>query len=80
MAKKPLSNTEFLTDLMERSPSGAIMQMLILDLLGKAAKLLAETPIQEVRDAFGPNAFIHPDAWHEAAVELNTKLTARYGN
>lgn len=77
--KQPQTNTEFLSDIMEFSPHGALMQVLILNLLQKASKELAETPVQEIRDAFGENHFISPDAWHGAAVDLHKSLSERYG-
>lgn len=74
---KPQNNTEFLTDLMEYSKSGPIMQVFIIDALAKQAKRIAETPLEELVKAFGNFPFVSPEAWQATAKELHQKLQER---
>ncbi len=78
-AKKHETNVEFITRVMEYSDCGPVMQALVVHLLCQSAKTLANTPLAEIQKAFGPNYLISPDAWHEAARELHSQLSAKYG-
>lgn len=76
--KGPMTNVEFLTDVMEFSKAGPLMQVFILDALAKWADIVAETPIEELREQFksmpfGPSA----DAWQRTANELKQRLAER---
>jgi predicted small secreted protein len=71
------TNEEMLVRLMNFSKTGVVMQIFIMDSLMKMAKAVAEKPLEEVREAFGPNHFIRPDAWHAAATELNNEFKER---
>ncbi len=71
------TNVEFVRDLMEFSRYGALAQLFIIDAISKQAKAIAQMPLEEVRQAFGENSFIHPDGWHGVAKEIHQKLEAR---
>lgn len=64
------SNTEFLTEVMDFSNTGPVMQLFILDTLNKHSKIIAEMPLEELQKQFGENPFITPVAWRDAAVEF----------
>ena len=68
------TNVEFLTEIMEFSRNGAMMQMFIMNALTKAADEVADMPIEELRKAFGEVSFVNPDAWHATAVELKAEM------
>lgn len=74
---KHMTNKQLVGKMMDFSQYGALAQIFIMDAIGKQAKRIAETPIEEVRKAFGENSMIHPDAWHGVAKEIMEKLNAR---
>lgn len=76
-AQKRMNNEDFVLDMMRWSSFGALAQIFIIDAIGKQAQRVAETPIEEVRKAFGDGSFIHPDAWHGVATEIFTKMKER---
>ncbi len=78
-AKAQMTNVEFVTDMMDFSNYGALAQMFIIDALTKWSGKVAETPIEVLREQFGENSFINPDAWHGVAKEIKAKLDAQYG-
>lgn len=79
MAKRKLeSNTDLVMDLMTYSSAGPITQMFIVDAITKLSNAVAATPIEKLREQFGPNAFVNPDAWKAAAVDIKTRMDAFY--
>ena len=64
------SNTEFLTEVMDFSRTGPVMQLFILDTLNKHAKVIADMPPAELQKAFGENSFINSADWQAAAKEF----------
>ncbi len=71
------TNVQFVKKTMEFSNYGALAQLFVIDAIQKQADRIAKTPIEELRKAFGENAFINPDAWHGVAKEIQAKLEAR---
>ncbi len=77
------TNTQHLSHMMTfglPGVSGLLVQMFLVDAITRHAKLIAETPIEEVRKAFGENPLVHPDAWHAAAVAIHKEFQARLGS
>ena len=75
----PCTNTQVLTNLMEFARTGPIMQMFIMDALSKRADAIVAAGIDKVREAFGPNNMVSPDAWFAAAQELKAALDRHLG-
>lgn len=75
--KKSEDNIEFLTRIMTFPRSGVLMHGVIFEALGRYAKQVATTPIDEVRRQFGEGSMVNPDAWHAACKELHDELEAR---
>ena len=74
------TNVEFVTRVMEDGQHGVVMQLLIMDILSKGAKRLAETPYEEVEAQFnesGASNFINPLAWHQTAKVLHEEIEGR---
>lgn len=78
MAKQK-TNVQIVKDIMEYSNHGALVQMFVIDALTKWSKMVADKPIEELREQFGENAFISADAWQGVAKEVQAKLNAAYG-
>ena len=74
--KRVISNVEFITDLMESNPFN---QMFIVDAILKHSSKIAETPLEELKEAFGPNALITPELWQETAKRIKTEMEKKYG-
>lgn len=74
--KAPQTNVEKITHMMEFSNYGAMSQMFIMEAVWRYAEAVARTPVEEVREQFGENSFINPDAWHGVATEILHKLEA----
>ena len=77
MAKKNLTNVQFVKDIMENSKFGAMSQLFVIDAIGKLADAVTKAGVEEVRRQFGPNSFISPEAWFEVAKEIKSKLDNR---
>lgn len=77
MTPKRLTNTAFVTRLMDYSRNGAMAQLFILDAIQKHADRVAAIPLDELRRSFGDNAFISPEAWHSTAAEIAAAFAAR---
>ena len=70
---KSMTNEEFVSNLMTFSDHGALMQILIIDLLAKGAKRVAEAPVVD------DDGIINMHAWKSCAVELRNRLVVKYG-
>ena len=70
---KSMTNEEFVSNLMQFSDHGALMQILIIDLLTKGAERVASAPV--VND----ERMINMHAWKSCAVELQDRLAVKYG-
>ncbi|VTU31994.1 restriction alleviation protein, Lar family [Variovorax sp. PBS-H4] len=69
----PPTNVEFVTDLMERSRRGALIQAFVLEALLSYASKVAEGKPEDF-----DSGMIHGAAWHDCGVELKEKLLARF--
>ena len=71
----PMTNTGFVVDLMENHcPTGAMVQMLVIEGLGRYSELvLSETT--EIKNT----AFVSAKAWRRTAEHVKAKIDARYG-
>lgn len=74
MTKKPQTNVEFVTNLMEFSRYGALAQIFVLDALDKWSKKISECEPAQV-----DSAMINGQAWVGVAKEIQEKLNARLG-
>ena len=71
---KAMTNEEFVANLMQFSDHGALMQILIIDLLTKGAERVASAPV--VDDG---HSMINMHAWQRCAAELRDRLAVKYG-
>lgn len=72
---RPQTNVEFVTDLMEFSAHGALIQAFVLQALDQYSKrVAAATP--EALDT----ALVSGHAWHGCALEVRRKLAHRLGD
>lgn len=70
----PPTNVEFVTDLMEFSAHGALIQAFVIQALDRYSQVVvAATP--EALDT----GFVSGRAWHGCAVEVRRKLAQRLG-
>jgi hypothetical protein len=67
--KQPTNNTEFLTQIMNFSKQGAMMQMFIMEAIRYYSEAVKENPIDD-------NGFINPEAWSRCANEFLEQLDA----
>lgn len=67
-----LTNTEFITELMEFSPCGPLMQGFVLE----ALRLYSDSVVQR-QNELPDDGFIPRTAWVRCAQEVLTKLEAR---
>lgn len=51
-------------------------QTLVIDAVTGLAEAMEAAGLDKVREAFGANAMVHPDAWHGVALEILGKLRA----
>lgn len=68
--KKPETNVEFVTRLMEFSPTGALSQMFIIAAIDNYSKAVAEDPPIE-------HSLINGEAWKRTAEWLQEELGSR---
>jgi len=66
---QPLTNVEFVTDLMEHSAYGALIQAFVLQALGQYAKTVVAASPQEL-----DTSLVSGHAWHGCALEVQRKL------
>ncbi|RMX08214.1 hypothetical protein D8I35_03630 [Corticibacter populi] len=69
-----MTNVEFVTELMEFSPYGALAQMFIIDAIAKHAKAVAQATPEKFE-----SAMLSGEAWIGVAKDINAKLKAHYG-
>lgn len=69
-----LTNVEFVTDLMEHSEYGALIQAFVLQALGQYAKTVAAASPQDL-----DTSLVSGHAWHGCALEVQTKLAQWLG-
>jgi hypothetical protein len=72
---KNKSNTEFVTELMEYSEHGALMQLFVLDALIKHSDMIVQREDQVLEQM--KDHMIHGPAWVACAKELQKKLNKR---
>lgn len=72
------SNEDLVMDLMRFSPVGPMSQIFVVDAIAKHAKLIANTPIAQLREQFGERSMVSADVWHAAAVDIDKRVDAFY--
>jgi len=72
---KRKTNVEFITEVMEYSRCGALMQGFVIDSIGKMARAVLDAGEPE-DDGKG---LVNSQAWYQCAKELDEKLTEHYG-
>jgi hypothetical protein len=70
----PVSNVEFVTELMEFSEYGPLAQLFVMDALAKFSKRVAEAAPEEFA---GMGDFISAESWQGVAKEIHQKFTER---
>lgn len=65
------TNTEFITDLTEFSPYGAVAQVLIMTAIERFAEAAAEKRIPD-------DGLVHPDAWQGCAKDIVKRFKQHY--
>lgn len=76
---KRMTNVEFITDLMERSPYGALAQAFIVQAIDSYASRIAALSVEDCRTMMGKHSLVSPDAWHGVAVDIRDRLAKQYG-
>lgn len=71
-SKKPKTNVDVVTELMEFSQFGALAQAFVMDALTKMSKRVADSKVED----YPENGFVHPEAWIGVAKEIHDKLKA----
>jgi hypothetical protein len=72
--KTDLTNTEFVTELMEFSRFGALSQMFIIDAIQRHADSVAAADPEALA-----NPFVNEHAWIGVAKEIKERVEAKYG-
>lgn len=72
------TNTETITQLMEFSKSGPLVQLFIMDALAKHANIVAALTDEEAVKQIGHNGFINAIAWRDAAKEVKQTLDEHF--
>ncbi|CAN7595258.1 hypothetical protein [Variovorax paradoxus] len=70
----PLTNAEFVTDLMQFSAHGALIQAFVLQALDAYSQRVAATTPEAL-----DTPFVSGHAWHGCALEVRRKLAHRLG-
>ena len=70
----PQSNTEFVADLMDRSESGGMSQLFIVEAIRYYAERVANQPMPDNKT----EDFINPRDWWHCAREIMRKVRAKY--
>lgn len=68
------TNVEFITDLMEHSRHGALIQAFVIHAIEQYARRVAATRPEDL-----DTALVSGHAWHGCAVEVFEKLAQRLG-
>lgn len=74
----PLTNVEFVTDMMQFSRFGPLAQMFVLDALTKQATTVANLTKEQLAPM--KDSIVAPEAWQGVAIEIRDKLNTRYGD
>lgn len=69
---KRVNNTEFVTNIMERSQCGALIQPFVLEALWHYSRHVVNNPIKD------SNGLINWEVWTRCAEEILTKLEERH--
>ena len=77
--ERRLTNTEFVSDLMDFSKFGVLAQVFVIDVLRKSADQMANLSQEELLAAMEGHA-ISPAAWQGVAIEIRDKFKAQYGD
>jgi hypothetical protein len=77
-AMRHATNAETLEHLMNWAKSGPIVQLFIMDALGKYADRVGQLTDEQAIEQIGDNGFISPIAWRNAAREIKTTLDDHY--
>ena len=75
MSKK-LTNTEFVNQLMDFSPKGVLMQLVVLEALRQYPTHILENREEFTKSMKG--GFISPEAWIATCEELQNQLKAHF--
>jgi hypothetical protein len=73
--RKQETNEQFVARIMKFSQHGALMQLFVLDALGKMADKVAESTPAD----YPENCFVHPESWIGVAKELQAALNEHLG-
>lgn len=73
-SKCPLTNVEFVKDLMEFSNYGALAQMFVMDALAKWSDRVSKADLAQ----FGSASIVSPEAWIGVAKEIKAKIDDRH--
>lgn len=71
--KKPMTNVELVTFIMEFSKHGPLAQLFVMDALDKWSKRISNTKPED----YPVDGFIHPESWISVAKEIQEKLSNR---
>lgn len=71
--KKPQTNVELVTEIMEFSNFGAMSQVFVIDALTKHCERVSKSKVGD----YPENSFIHPESWIGVANEIKEKLNNR---
>jgi hypothetical protein len=75
MKFKLQSNTEFVTDLMNSSKHGVFVQVFVIEAIRYYSEQVSKSkPILDSTESV-----ISPKFWHAIAVDVNQKVSERYG-
>jgi hypothetical protein len=72
------TNDEAVAHLMNFAKSGPIVQLFIMDALGKMADRVAALTDEEAEQQLGCNGFINPIAWRNGAREVKQTLADHF--
>ncbi|KQW61756.1 hypothetical protein [Variovorax sp. Root411] len=71
---QPQTNVEFITDLMEHSNHGALIQAFVVHAIDRYARLVSAARPEDL-----DTGLVSGHAWHGCAVEVCRKLAQRLG-
>lgn len=70
-----MTNVEFVTELMEFSPNGALSQLFIMEAIRKYAEAVSHAKPEEV-----DSVFIDGASWVRVAQDIKARLDERHGD
>jgi hypothetical protein len=74
MSRRPETNVEFVTNLMEFSRHGALAQIFVIDAILKWSEIVAQHDPAEINMGGG---FVSAEAWVGVAKEIKAKIEER---